>query len=369
MSVPPPLPLSQRLDMVPAMVSVLVAALYTAAQGPFRGSEGAATFDRHMQNGITRQLAGRMSIPQLQFIRGTTAATFEKWAKANPEVHTHSEAVAEGTAIHWLGDKDADKILLHLHGGGYILPLSVGHLALMNGLRQRVSQATGATVAVAFVEYSLAPIKPYPTQVREAHAGLQHLLSQGVAPSKIILSGDSAGAHVVLCLIAHLLHPHPALPAPLRPSTPFGGLLLISPRVSNSTTAASFSQNSHRDTLTRETFESWITNFRANGPVTTSEGLAKDGFYTEPVQAPSDWWDGLSDLIAKEVFVSAGEHECMRDDIVKFAENWKGLPGMNVVLEIEEKGIHDSPLMDASRPPSDLVKAIEAWLKIRVEAS
>ncbi|VDC02600.1 unnamed protein product [Peniophora sp. CBMAI 1063] len=368
MSTPPSLPLAQRLDMVPAMLSVLAAALYTAVQGPFRGPEGAATFDRHMQNGITRQLAGRMSIAQLQFIRGTTKATFEKWAKANPAVPTHTDVLGDGGAIHWLGSKDADKIILHLHGGGYILPLSVGHLALMDGIRQRVSQAAGATVAVAFVEYSLAPTKPYPTQVREAQAGLAHLLAQGVQPSRIILSGDSAGAHVVLCLISHLLHPHPGLPAPPLLTSSFGGLLLISPRVSNSTAAASFSQNTNRDTLTRETFESWIANFRANGPVATAEGLTQDGVYTEPVQASTSWWDGLSNTIAKEVFVSAGEHECMRDDIVRFAETWKGLPGMNVMLDVEERGIHDSPLMDASRAPSDLIRHIEAWLKVRVEA-
>lgn len=67
-----------------------------------------------------------------------------------------------------------------------------------------------------------------------------------------------------------------------------------------------------------------------------------------------------------EVFVSAGEHECMRDDILRFAESWKDLPGMKLTLDVEEKGIHDSPLMDVGRASSDLTRSIEMWLKERI---
>ncbi|KAI0319092.1 Alpha/Beta hydrolase protein [Amylostereum chailletii] len=359
----PTLTLTQRLDMIPAMLSVAAAGIATALYGPFRGTEGAATFDRHMQNGITRRLAGRLNIAQLQFVRGTSTATFDKWAAANPSVEVHTDVIGDDAKVHWLGNKDADKVLLHVHGGGYILPLSVGHLALLNGLREAIHASTGVNMSVAIVEYTLAPIKPYPTQVRQANAALHHIIGLGVSPSNVILSGDSAGAHVILCLLSHILHPHPDIAAPPTLSAPLAGLLLISPRVSNATTAPSFTQNTARDTLTRETFVSWIANFRANSSITSEDGLAKDGWYTEPVNAPTEWWDALAGTVVKRVFVSAGEHECMRDDIVRFGLKWKDeVKGLDVQLEVEEKGIHDSPLMDVGRAPSALMVSIGTWL-------
>ena len=39
---------------------------------------------------------------------------------------------------------------------------------------------------------------------------------------------------------------------------------------------------------------------------------------------------------------------------------------MNVVLEVEVKGIHDSPLMDVARAPSALMQSIETWVKERI---
>lgn len=195
---------------------------------------------------------------------------------------------------------------------------------------------------------------------------MHHLISSGISPGDIIIAGDSAGAHIALCLVSHLLHPHPDVDPPPDLTLPLAGLLLISPRVTNATTAASFTRNTNRDTLTRETFAEWIANFRANSAISSEEGLAKDGVYTEPLEATNDWWNDLARKVSRKAFVSTGDHECLRDTIVDFAGKWKSLPGFDLTFIVEEKGIHDSPLMDVARSPSELVVAIGHWLAATV---
>lgn len=208
-----------------------------------------------------------------------------------------------------------------------------------------------------------SPQAPYPTQFRQANVGLRHLIDSGIPPSDIIIGGDSAGAHIGLCLISHLLKPHPDLDAPPHLATPLAGMLLISPRVTNKTDAASFVSNSQYDTLSGETFRAWITSFRANSNISTDDGLAADGVYTEPLLAPHDWWSNLTSHVVDRMFISAGNNECLRDTIVAFQEKMKAVNGLDVTFVLEENGIHDSPLMDANRPASGLMLSIQAWLE------
>ncbi|KAK2756676.1 hypothetical protein FQN54_005122 [Arachnomyces sp. PD_36] len=53
------------------------------------------------------------------------------------------------------------------------------------------------------LEYTLVPDKVYPTQVQEVLSGYQFVLSKAVDSSRICLSGDSAGATLILSLLLH----------------------------------------------------------------------------------------------------------------------------------------------------------------------
>jgi acetyl esterase/lipase len=108
----------------------------------------------------------------------------------------------------------------------------------------------------------------------------------------------------------------------------------------------------------------------SNSILESPSGEERDGYYTNPADAPAEWWDGLARNVASRVFISAGQHECFRDDIIRFAETWKSLAAMDVTLVQENKGIHDSPLMDlgAGRPKTHLIEAIESWLAAALAA-
>ncbi|EIW76808.1 alpha beta-hydrolase [Coniophora puteana RWD-64-598 SS2] len=365
MSERPVLSLGDKLKLFPTAVAVLSTLVWKLLFAGLRGRGGASTYGREVSYSVTRTLTNWLSVRQLQVIRGTSEEAWTKWAAAHPELETSTEDIDYDAKLHWIGDPiPATKILVHVHGGGYVLPLGAGHLDLLNYLRNQVKKRTDIDMAVAVFEYTRAPQGIYPLQMQQFGAAMHHLLNDGIMPSNLIVSGDSAGTHIILSVISHFLHPHPELTEPPSLADELGGLLLISPRTSNETSSRSFSENSNRDMLSRDTLKRWMGTFRVGSAIADAEGVRKDGFYTEPVKAPKEWWNGLCPDVVKKVFISAGEHECFRDDILTFAESWKGIQGLDLTCFVEERGVHDSPVVDfeAGRPPTKLLNAIVDWL-------
>lgn len=87
--------------------------------------------------------------------------------------------------------------------------------------------------ALFALEYTLVPEATYPTQVQEALAGYKYVLSI-VDPSRIVVSGDSAGATLILSLMlcvsgySNLKDKMPALAIPISPWS-----VIISPKNQN----------------------------------------------------------------------------------------------------------------------------------------
>ena len=86
-------------------------------------------------------------------------------------------------------------------------------------------------VAVACLDYTLAPGATYPSQLIEASLALQHVLRQpGITPKNLIVGGDSAGGTLTAQLLSHLIHPHPhPQAARIELSEPLAGAFLVSP--------------------------------------------------------------------------------------------------------------------------------------------
>ncbi|MGH7820079.1 MAG: alpha/beta hydrolase fold domain-containing protein, partial [Candidatus Binatia bacterium] len=96
---------------------------------------------------------------------------------------------AGGVRCEWITPPAAsrDRVILYLHGGGYVIGSIVSHRALV----ANVARAAGARgLAVA---YRLAPECPFPAAVEDATAAYRWLLSTGVDPKGVVIAGDSAG--------------------------------------------------------------------------------------------------------------------------------------------------------------------------------
>jgi epsilon-lactone hydrolase len=108
--------------------------------------------------------------------------------------------------LQWQGS-DAGRIILYLHGGGYVLCSPRTHRDLIC----RIARASGARALS--IEYRRGPEHPYPAAVDDAVAAYQWLLKNGTDPKRIAVMGDSAGGGLTLVLLQTLRDRKILLPA------------------------------------------------------------------------------------------------------------------------------------------------------------
>lgn len=133
--------------------------------------------------------------PDLATQRGSFEAMTAEFPLApGSEVVT---AIADGVPVEWVSTTAADerKVMLYLHGGGYV----IGSAATHRSLASRLSAACAARVLV--VDYRLAPEHPFPAAVDDALTVYRWALAQGVAAEQMAIAGDSAGGGLVLALL------------------------------------------------------------------------------------------------------------------------------------------------------------------------
>ena len=109
----------------------------------------------------------------------------------------------------WLRPRDAhhSRVLLYLHGGGYVLGSLNTHRSLVGSLAQR----TGLNVLT--INYRKAPDHPFPAALDDARRAYRWLLRHGHQPHDIVVGGDSAGGGLALALLLALRDAGEALPA------------------------------------------------------------------------------------------------------------------------------------------------------------
>jgi acetyl esterase/lipase len=144
-------------------------------------------------------------------------------SKLPPPDDVHTAAVdAAGVRAEWVTAPGADqqRVILYLHGGGYV----VGSIATHRGLAGRLSHAAKARVLL--IDYRLAPEHPFPAAVEDATAAYRWLLIQNLAPTRLAIAGDSAGGGLTVATLVALRdagHPLPAAGVCLSPWTDMEG--------------------------------------------------------------------------------------------------------------------------------------------------
>lgn len=204
---------------------------------------------------------------------------------------------------------DADAALLYLHGGAYVIGSATGYRALAGEL----GRAAGAVAHP--VDYRLAPEHRYPAAVDDAVAAYRALLDRGLAPGRIALAGDSAGAGLALATLVALRDAGDPLPA---------AALLISPWADLRCEAES------------------LTAKAAEDPSLTAEGLrAMAAIYLgdadpgAPLASPA-----AADLAGlPPLLVQVGSAEILLDDTIAVARA-AGIAGAEARLEIWPEMIH-----------------------------
>ncbi|MET9202518.1 alpha/beta hydrolase [Gordonia sp. NPDC003585] len=94
------------------------------------------------------------------------------------------------------GSEDSRRIILYVHGSGYAICSARTH----RGLVARLTHLTGMPAFT--VDYRLAPEHPFPAAADDVEAAYGWLQDIGYRPENITVTGDSAGGHLILDLLA-----------------------------------------------------------------------------------------------------------------------------------------------------------------------
>jgi acetyl esterase/lipase len=268
-----------------------------------------------------------MASPQLQTAISLLKELLEKPAKTPQEMRANFEQLGNNTPIPedikqekvsaggvpatWISAPNAvaDRVVLYLHGGGYV----IGSVNTHRDLMARISRASG--FRVLGLDYRLAPEHPFPAAVDDALAGYRWLLAQGVQPSKIAIAGDSAGGGLTAATLVAIRDAKLPLP---------GAGVLLSPWADMEGIGESMTSRSSLD------------------PVVQKDGLVgMAGAYLggkdprSPLAAPiyADL-KGLPPLL-----IQVGEAETLYDDSTRLAARAKAA-GVKVTLEPWPEMIH-----------------------------
>lgn len=107
----------------------------------------------------------------------------------------------DGLAVECLENPNAqtERVVLQLHGGGYVLPLRNGHrnLGIIQGVLADAKQ-------VYMIDYRIAPQNTFPAAQEDAVKAYKEILNRGISPENIIVIGDSAGGNLALALSMYL---------------------------------------------------------------------------------------------------------------------------------------------------------------------
>ncbi|PPJ56893.1 hypothetical protein CBER1_02219 [Cercospora berteroae] len=265
----------------------------------------------------------------------SSGAVIRKACSKNGWPHTAqtlSDKSCPDAYLHEIGSFKSSKggpVILYFHGGGYTMPLHPkAHLLSC----QDYATALGAS-ALFVLEYSLSPGAKYPTQLRQAVLALRYLLgTRNLSPSQIVLGGDSAGGHLAVTLLAHILQPHPEIQPiseNLASKASFRGMFLISPWASMRTDSASFQEFDQIDGLSIARVQLIIDLFDP----------AKDDVWGDLLTAGEKFW---AQLPVEKVLVTAGSIECLHDDGVELGRALKDAEpgGTQVETVVAEGEVH-----------------------------
>ncbi len=253
-------------------------------------------------------MAGGLGLEELSI--DEQRAVFEaSAAPVESDVVTEEVDVA-GVSAEWVGieDQTPGRWLLYLHGGAYVMGSTATHRALAG----RIARASNARVLLP--NYRLAPENPFPAAVEDAVTCWTWLVSDGYAPEKMAIAGDSAGGGLALATLLALKgagEPLPACAIGLSPWTDLEG--------------------------TGPTAEPGAVD----DPMLSTDGLRSSGKdyapadLKNPLAAPLlGNLEGLPPLL-----IQVGTREILLSDSTRFADKARKA-GVDTTLEVEDGLVH-----------------------------
>lgn len=249
----------------------------------------------------------------------------DQWAELTGEPADVDYLAVPGRPALWLvpHDATADRVLLCLHGGGYISGSRYSHRKLFAHL----AKAVGARALV--FDYSLAPEHIHPVQVDEAVDTYRWLLDQGIAPEHVVFTGDSAGGG--MAITTQLRARAAGLPLP-------AGALPFSPWIDFEASGATYDSNRERDAFFHRDLVRGLARVF----------LGPEGSPHDPFVNPT--YGDLTGL--GPIYIQVGGDEVLLDDARQLAEAAERA-GVDVRLDVFPEMQHTFQMAAGRAPEAD----------------
>ncbi|MBE5946271.1 MAG: alpha/beta hydrolase [Lachnospiraceae bacterium] len=227
-------------------------------------------------------------------------------------------------------DSKNDKVVLQLHGGGYVTALRNSYRT-MAGLYSEV----GKGVSVLTIDYRIAPEHPFPAALDDALCAYRWLLDKGYTEDKIILGGDSAGGGLAMAMCHYFKDNSMKMPL---------GIVAMSPWTDLTSSGSSYKDNKEKDPI----FGHRNDIFENDSPYVADESPSNP--YISPLFGD---FEGFPPML-----IQVGTEEMLLSDSLSVATKAKEA-GVKVKLTIYEGMFHVFQLTATILPESK-----KAWSEV-----
>jgi acetyl esterase/lipase len=294
-----------------------------------RGSEGLKTLFR----GWAAALAANPEMPldemRLMFEHAGDVT-------AEPGGVDYLETDAGGMPALWAVPKGCaeDRVLLSLHGGGYVVCSMYSHRKVYGHL----AKAIGCRALIP--HYRRAPEHVHPAPVDDAATAYGWVIDRGIAPGHIALTGDSAGGALAVTTLLRARQRNLPMPAATMP---------LSPWVDMEITGETLVSNREKDVLVqKEVVEGLAATFLGEG------GNRKDPL-ANPLYADLK---GLPPM-----YIQVGGDETLLDDSRRLAERVRQAGG-DVRLDVFPEMQHVFQYSAGHAPEADdAIRKLAEWVR------
>ncbi|KAF4447578.1 alpha/beta hydrolase fold protein [Fusarium austroafricanum] len=229
----------------------------------------------------------------------------------------------------------ADVVILFAHGGGYVLGQPEMYTSLLMRIAEGI-EASGRSIAICALDYSLAPEHVFPRQLEQMTACWDYITTELDIPlSKVSLMGDSAGGSLCLSFLVHMASPAPSVPTVKIAGSPGMGVYLISPWVSL-LSEKGYAEKQDTDVLDARALRQWadMATSGADAPVVQK--------YLEFASSCDD----LGRILPSRIWVSSGADEIFMHNISAFVDAARA-SGCRVEFEVKDGQAHDWQLVES----------------------
>lgn len=274
-------------------------------------------------------------------LRGEQAGDDEAWGglTTEPRGVDYIETDAGGVPAMWVTPKQAaaDRVILGIHGGGFVIGSIYSHRKLFAHL----AKAVGARALI--FDYRLAPEHRHPAALDDSVTAYSWLLDQGVSPDHIAFAGDSAGGG--LAITTQLSARLRGLPLP-------AAALLLSPWVDLALTSQTHETNRTADALFDKEFIQTLVDIY----------LREDDDRRDPLISPIH-----ADLAGlPPIYIQVGDDETLLDD-ARLMDEHARKAGVDVRLDVFP-GMQHTFQMAAGRSPDadEAIRRLAEWTRPRL---